>query len=103
VSTTQTRTINSENVTQRVLAGKWKSPSDWIAQNRWPTQYKWAAARLAQILPNNFIRIQSLESKRYYIRNRSTLSLTPDFVEQPGVDKELIENFRNELATEKFD
>ncbi|MGZ0173964.1 MAG: hypothetical protein ACKVHE_31020 [Planctomycetales bacterium] len=78
-------------------------PAGLIAQNKWPTEYKWSATRIAQILAGNLIKIQSLESKRFYIRNRNTLSLAPDYVEQPGVDKEVLEKFRNEVAAAKID
>jgi len=84
--------------TGRIITPEMEVPVGLIAQNKWPTQYKWSATRIAQILANNMIKIQSLESKRYYIRNRNTLSLAPDFVEQPGVDKDVLKKFRNELT-----
>ena len=85
--------------TGRVITPEMEIPVGLIAQNKWPTQYKWSATRIAQILPENTIKIQSLESKRYYIRNRNTLSLAPDFVEQPGLDKAALEKFRKHLET----
>jgi hypothetical protein len=74
-------------------------PVGLIAQNKWPNEYKWSATRIVQLLPNNIIKIQSLESKRYYVRNRNTLSLAPDFVDQPGLDKAALEKFRKHLET----
>jgi hypothetical protein len=51
--------------TGRVIAPEMNVPVGLIAQNKWPTEYRWSAARIVQILPNNIIKIQSLESKRY--------------------------------------
>ena len=85
--------------TGRIITPEMEVPVGLIAQNKWPTDYRWSATRIAQILPNNMIKIQSLESKRFYVRNRNTLSLAPDFVEQPGVDKGELEKFREQLET----
>lgn len=84
--------------TGRIITPEMNVPVGLIAQNKWPNDYRWSATRIAQILANNMIKIQSLESKRYYIRNRNTLSLAPDFVEQPGVDKAVLEKFREQLG-----
>lgn len=85
--------------TGRIITPEMEIPVGLIAQNKWPTQYKWSATRIAQILPNNMIKIQSLESKRYYVRNRNTLSLAPDFVDQSGLDNAALEKFRQHVAT----
>lgn len=89
--------------TGRIITPEMEVPVGLIAQNKWPTAYKWSATRIVKILPDNLIRIQSLESKRFYVRNRNTLSLAPDFVEQPGVDKDVLEKFRNEVVGAKID
>lgn len=83
--------------TGRIITPEMGVPVGLIAQNKWPTAYKWSATRIVKILPDNLIRIQSLESKRFYVRNRNTLSLAPDFVEQPSVDKDVLAKFRAEL------
>ena len=83
--------------TGRMITPEMTVPVGLIAQNKWPTEYRWSATRIAQILPNNLVKIQSLQSKRYYIRNRNTLSLAPDFVDQPGVDKNALDEFRKLL------
>jgi hypothetical protein len=83
--------------TGRMITPEMTVPVGLIAQNKWPTEYRWSATRIAQILPNDMIKIQSLESKRYYVRNRNTLRLAPDFVEQPAVAKADIEKFQKQL------
>jgi hypothetical protein len=83
--------------TDRIITPEMEVPVGLIAQNKWLNDYRWSATRIAQILPNDMIKIQSLESKRYYVRNRNTLRLAPDFVEQPAVAKADIEKFQKQL------
>ena len=71
-------------------------PVGLIAQNKWPNDYRWSAIRITQILPKNMIKFQSVESKRFYVRNRNTLSLAPEFVAQPDVSSDIIAALRNQ-------
>lgn len=84
--------------TGRIITPEMEIPVGLIAQNKWPNEYRWSATRIAQILPNNLIKIQSVESKRYYTRNRNTLSLAPDFVAQPHLSPEELAAFRAKVG-----
>ena len=81
-----------------IMTPEMKIPVGLIAQNKWPTEYRWSALKVIQVLPNNLIKFQSMESKRFYTRNRNTLSLAPDFVEQPHVSEADLELLKESMT-----
>lgn len=91
--------INGNQVppTDRIITPEMKIPVGLIAQTKWPTQYRWSPTKIIEVLPNNFIKCQSLGSKKDYTRHRNFLRLAPDFVDQPNLSAEALETFRKQL------
>lgn len=75
-------------------------PKGLIIQNKWPFHNKWSPAKVVQELPDGKIEFEAVKKGKLYQRDRSTLSLAPDFVDQPHVGSAELAAFRRQLGGE---
>jgi hypothetical protein len=73
-------------------------PAGLIIQNKWRFDYKWAPAKVVRELPDGKIEFEAINTKKVYQRDRKTLFLAPDFVDQPFVAKTELAAFRRQLS-----
>jgi hypothetical protein len=84
--------------TGRAITEDMKLPKGLIIQNKWPYHNKWSVQKVIRELPDGKIEIEAVNTKKHYQRARSTLSLAPDFVEQPFVSPDELAAFRRQIA-----
>jgi hypothetical protein len=84
--------------TGRVITPEMRLPKGLLIQNQWPSQYKWTPAKVVRELPDGQVEFESVETKKLYQRDRSTLFLAPDFVDQPYVSSAELAAFRRQLG-----
>ena len=82
----------------RTITPQMQLPKGLLIQNKWPYHNKWSSAKFVQVLPDGKIEFESVKEKKLYQRARSTLSLAPDFVDQPYVDNAELAAFRRQLG-----
>ena len=70
-----------------MITPKMDVPIGLLAQYKWPNKYEWWAIEVIAVFPNELIKFKGLSSGKFYVRNRNTLSLAQEFVEQPDVSK----------------
>ncbi len=84
--------------TGRTITEDMKLPKGLIIQNKWPYHNKWSVSKVIRELPDGKIEFEAVNTKKHYQRARSTLSLAPDFVEQPFVSADELAAFRRQIA-----
>ena len=84
--------------TGRAITEDMELPKGLIIQNKWPHHNKWSVSKVIQELPDGKIEFEVVNTKKHYQRARSTLSLAPDYVEQPFVSAEELAAFRRQIA-----
>lgn len=84
--------------TGRTITPEMELPEGLLIQNKWPYHNKWSAAKFVRVLPDGKIEFESVKEGKLYQRARNTLSLAPDFVDQPHVAPAELAAFRRKLA-----
>lgn len=84
--------------TERAITPEMRLPAGLIIQSKWKYDYKWAPAKALRELPDGKIEFESVRTKKVYQRDRKTLFLAPDFIDQPFVSRTELAAFRRQLS-----
>lgn len=84
--------------TERTITPQMRLPAGLIIQNKWPYDFKWTPVKVLRELPDGKIEFESVRNKKVYQRDRKTLFLAPDFIDQPFVSRTELAAFRKQLS-----